>query len=207
MSKYSIDKKAEEYLGIYAEFEQELAILNSLFDDTVLTKTLEEIGDLVEEAYEINQEIGFLPEDGKTFSDIEKFALQVRFDPEGLQVRGLKDVPSRQKKEFDMPEEEFQCWMKEEREALETAFVDMEDLIDSIEDSFRVPDELEELEHIINESLDPLDPTYKVLDRLSMNLTSRWEELISSAKTLVCLSLDVNEDVDRAALPAMLYDP
>ncbi|MFB9867302.1 hypothetical protein [Vreelandella sulfidaeris] len=207
MSKYGIDKKAEEYLGIYTEFEQELAILNSLFDDTVLTKTLEEISDLVEEAYEINQEIGFLPEDGKTFSDIEKFALQVRFDPKGLHIRSLKDVPHDLKKEFSISDKEFQCWMKEEREALETAFVDMEDLIDSIEDSFRVPDELEELEHIINESLDPLDPTYKVLDRLSMNLTSRWEELISSAKTLVCLSLDVNEDVDRAALPAMLYDP
>lgn len=207
MSKYGINKKAEEYLSIYAEFKEELAILNRLFDETVLVKKLKKISDLVEEAYEINEEIGFLPEDGKAFGDIEKFALQVRFDPEGLQIRGLKDVPNSLKKEFDMSEEDFQCWIKEEREALETAFVEMEDLIDSIEDSFRVPVELEELEYVVNESLDQSDPAYKILDRLSVNLISRWEELTSVARILVCLSLDVNEDVDRDALLAMLYGP
>lgn len=207
MSRYSIDKKAKEYLSIYAGFEESLELLNNIFDGTELVDKLKEISSIVESAYEINDEIGFFPEDGENFSDIEKFTLKVRFDPKGFQVRGLKDVPDSIKKYFDMPEEDFKCWMEEERESLETAFVDMEDLIDSIEDNFTLPVEVEELEYVVNESLDQTDSVFKILAQLSINLTSMWEDLIELAKRLVCLSLDVDEDIDRSALPAMLYDP
>jgi len=206
MGKYSIDNKAAEYLQTYAAFEEQLATWDHLFGGTAFDKILEEISDLVESAYEINQEAGLLPEND-TFSDAEKFALLVRFDPRGLTVAGLKDVPKKLKKEFQMSEEDFQVWMKEEREALETAFVDMDDLIDSIDGCFRTPEVLEELTHIFTEALDPDDAYYKVLNQFAINLVVNWEDFSGNAKSLVSLALDINEDTDRAALPAMLYDP
>ena len=106
-----------------------------------------------------------------------------------------------------MPEENFKRWMKEERDELDTAFVDMEDLIESIEETFQTPSELEELVSIIYDALAADDPSYKVLNQFSTNLVSMWEDFTEIASSLVSLSLNINEDVDRAALPAMLYDP
>lgn len=206
MDKYSIDIKAAEYLNTYAAFKEQLETWEYLFNETKLNKTLESIRNIVESAYEINEDAGFLPEND-VFSDVEKFSLAVVFDPKGLKIRGLKDVPRSIKKEFDMPEENFKRWMKEERDELDTAFVDMEDLIESIEETFQTPSELEELVSIIYDALAADDPSYKVLNQFSTNLVSMWEDFTEIASSLVSLSLNINEDVDRAALPAMLYDP
>jgi hypothetical protein len=206
MEKYSIDNKAAEYLKTYAAFQEQLETWQYLFDETILNKTLERISDIIEAAYEINEDAGFVPE-SVFFSDVEKFSLAVRFDPQGLKIRELKDVPCNIKKEFNMPEEDFKRWLKEEREELDAAFVDMEDLIESIEDDFQTPTELEELIDIIHENLELEDPSYKVLNQFSTNLLSMWEDFTEIARSLVSLSLNINEDAGRAALPAMLYDP
>lgn len=206
MEKYSIDTKAAEYLQIYAAFEEQLATWKYLFDETTLTKTLDDISEIVETAYEINDEAGLLPEDD-TFNSTEKFILEVRFDPAGLKINGLKDVPRGLEKAFDMNEADFKRWMQEEREALNTAFVDMEDLIESIDDYFETPVVLEEMTHIFNEALDPDDPSFKVLDQFAVNLVAHWEDFAETAKSLISLSLNINEDIDRAALPAIMYDP
>lgn len=203
MGKYSIDQRAVEYLKENAAFEEQLTVWETLFSNTTLARKLEEISELVQSAYEINEAAGFFPEN-EAFSDVEKFTLVVRFDPEGLHVRSLKDVPRELRKEFEISEQEFQDWMKEERDELETALIDMEDLIVSIEDNFRTPIELEELESVINDALESGDPSYKVLNQFSINLVSMWEEFSSTAEALVCLSLDINEDVDRTALLAYI---
>lgn len=205
MGKYSIDQRAVEYLKENAAFEEQLTVWETLFSNTTLARKLEEISELVQSAYEINEAAGFFPE-SEAFSDVEKFTLAVRFDPEGLHVRSLKDVPRELRKEFEISEQEFQNWMKEKRDELETALIDMEDLIESIEDNFRTPIELEELDSVINDALESGDPSYKVLNQFSINLVSMWEEFSSTAEALVCLLLDINEDVDRTALLALLYN-
>lgn len=205
MAHYDIDQKASEYLKEYAVFEELLVFWEALLNRTTLAGKLEDISELVQSAHDINETAGLLPE-GDVFSDIERFSLTVRLAPERRQVGGLKDVPRVLKQEFEMTEENFKRWMQEEREVLKTALIDMEDLIESIDDSFEMPSELEELEHVIYEALQPEDPLYRALNQISLNLSAMWEDLSNTARGLMCLSLNVNDDVDRAALPAILHD-
>ena len=200
-----IDKKAIEYEEGYKHFQDYLWVVRDVFQSTGLAKLIEKVEEFVEEAYDINQHAGFLPE-GDAYTDCEKFLLAIRFDTKSEFIKSLKNIPSHLKREFKASEGEFQDLMRDERAVLEQAFIDMEELfVQFEEDVCGTPDEIEELSYIFDEALEDDDSRKKFFSQVADNLIGLWEEFVSLAKSLIRLTIYYDDDIDTSMLPELLY--
>lgn len=117
-SKQRLNAIAAAYNKRCDEFERQLAELSRIFAGTDVARYLDLLNEHVGDAYENNQQAGWLPSSPSTFSDMECFETLIRHDRSGRRFKSLSDVPTFLRAEYEgWAEDEFQTHAEELREA------------------------------------------------------------------------------------------
>lgn len=194
---------AKSYEARYELFEQRHELVSKLFAGTCLAEDIRVLQGAVEQAWEFNQDSGWLPMKNES----DHFESMIRHDYNGKFIKSLTDVPQALKAEYaDMDEGGFQAYIKERREECRDAYGEMSDLRESFEDLLTEEGFLDDLLGIADE-MDVSEAEAKTIGVLFNNLASQWADYRKLAISLVQMANEpVDGDFDPSLMPALLFD-
>tara|TARA_R110001599_G_C12268108_1_gene661064 strand:- start:5138 stop:5758 length:621 start_codon:yes stop_codon:yes gene_type:complete len=203
-------KKANEvavaYTQKYDRFLKKEKQLLQLVRGTFLEQEMRELGDQVEEAWELNIDAGWLPEDGGEFAPWSYVEALIKHDYRGTRFSSLSDLPQEVRGEFPFGEEEFTAHITKLRTECRSAYEQMEAI--SIEAPDLVDDDgvFETLESLGEEAgLSERDQEF--ITTLGARVESWWKSYLEEGYGLIHMANEINNtDYDPTLMQALLFD-
>jgi len=132
-------QRANEIAAAYdkrvGEFERLKDEQLRIFAKTDVARYLELLDEHVRSAYQDNQQAGWLPSYGATFSDLEFFETFMRHDRSGRRFRSLEDVPAFIRHEFEgSDDDDIRTHASELQEACRDAYDSLAESREIMED-------------------------------------------------------------------------
>ncbi len=204
-------KKANEiavaYTQKYERFLQREEQLLQLVRGTFLEQEMGDLSDQVEEAWELNMDAGWLPEDGGEFVPWSYVEALIKRDYRGERFSCLNDLPHEVRAEFPFNEREFKAHMDRLRTACRDAYEQME--ANSIEAPDLVDDDgiFETFESLVEEEVSLSEREQKFLTTLGGRVESWWESYLEEGYGLIHMANEIsNTDYDPTLMQALLFD-
>lgn len=203
-------KKANEIAVAYTQkherFLKKEEQLLQLVRGTFLEQEMGDLSDQVEEAWELNIDAGWLPEDGGEFVPWSYVEALIKRDYRGERFSCLSDLPQKVRAEFPFDEREFAAHMDRVRTACRDAYEQME--ANSIEAPDLVDDDgiFETLESLVVEAGLP-EREEAFITTLGARIESWWESYLEDGYGLIHMANEIsNTDYDPTLMQALLFD-
>lgn len=203
-------KRAHELAKAYEQRHDSFERLKDeqlrIFARTDAASYLTLLGEHVRSAYGDNQEAGWLPSAGSTYSDLEFFETLIRHDRSARRFKSLTEVPEFLREEFeDWSDADFRAHAEDLREASRSGYAGLEESRIIMEDEPECEDFFERLYNWPGEAGAP-ERELAQAEVLVDNLHSGWKRCQKAGLALLHPANYDSPDYDPSLIAALMEE-